>query len=81
MIRLLLYYIDEEDPFWSEDTFPESIDVIYGISYLDNIPITLLDCTTLRKNTYWASGRTTILIDCKYCIYNLLFKKAGKSNI
>ena len=75
MIRLLLQYIDEENPFWSDYTFPEKIDLIYGTSFMDNVPITLLDCTTLRKNSDLGSGRTSILIDCNFCIYGLLFKK------
>ena len=75
IIRLLLTYIDEEDPFGDENTFPEKMDLIYGTSFLDNISITLLDCTTLRKKSYFGSGKKTILIDCNFCIYGLLFKK------
>lgn len=75
MIRLLLQYVDKENPFWDNNTFPEEIDLIYGTSYIEKTSITLLNCTTLRKNTDWGSGKRTILIDCKFCIYGLLFKK------
>lgn len=34
MIRLLLQYIDEENPFWPDYTFPEKIDLIYGTSFM-----------------------------------------------
>ena len=74
MIRLLLQYVDTTNPFINEDTFPENIDLIYGTSFIDNIPMTLLDCVTLRKNSNWNSGKISILIDCKFCIYGLLFK-------
>lgn len=75
MIRLLLQYIDEENPFWYDYTFPEKIDLIYGKLFVDNTPITLLNCTTLRKKSHIGSGRTSILIDCNFCIYGLAFKK------
>ena len=66
MTRLLLQYVDTTNPFINEDTFPENIDLIYGTSFIDNIPMTLLDCVTLRKNSNWNSGKISILIDCKF---------------
>lgn len=74
MIRLLLQYIDVTNPFCDE-VFPEKIDLIYGISFVNDIPITLLECTTIRKNSNLSSGKCEILIDCKFCIYGLKFKK------
>lgn len=75
MIRLLLQHINEKCMLMSDDDLPEKIDLIYGITFVDNIPITLLDCTTLRKNTNFGAGRTSILIDCKFCVCGLTFKK------
>ncbi len=77
MTRLLLQYVDTTNPFINEDTFPENIDLIYGTSFIDNIPMTLLDCVTLRKNSNWNSGKISILIDCKFYIYGLLFKNVA----
>lgn len=75
MIRLMIQYVDTLNPFWDEEIFPQKIDLIYGTSFINDIPITLLDCTTLRKNSNMSTGIKSILIDCKFCIYGLLFKK------
>lgn len=74
MIRLVL---QEKEPnaILNEDKFPDKLSIITGKTFLNDIEITLLFCDTLRKNINLSTGITTYLIDCKYCIYGLEFKK------
>lgn len=73
MIRLVLQS-QKLEGFLANEGFPDKIDLIYGVSFLNKNNISLLNCRTLRKNTNLNTGITTFLIDCKYCIYGLKFK-------
>lgn len=73
IIRLVLQ-TKEVNAFFEDEEFPNKIDLINGITFLNKIDISLLNCRTLRKNTNLNTGITTYLIDCRYCIYGLKFK-------
>lgn len=73
IIRLVLQ-TKEINAFFKDEEFPSKIDLITGITFLNKIDISLLNCRTLRKNTNLNTGITTYLIDCRYCIYGLKFK-------
>lgn len=77
MIRLILQSQELREVL-GDDDFPDKIDLINGISFLNKVNITLLSCRTLRKNSNFSTGITTYLIDCKYCIYGLEFKNNEK---
>lgn len=77
MIRLLLKDQIAEN-LWTDEDFPDKIDLISGISFFDNVNITLLNCRTLRKNSNLGTQIITYIIDCKYCIYGLEFKNNEK---
>lgn len=77
MIRLVLQSQESREIFGDED-FPDKIDLINGVSFLNKVNITLLNCRTLRKNSNFSTGITTYLIDCQYCIYGLEFKNNEK---
>ena len=73
IIRLVLQ-TKEINAFFKDEEFPSKIDLITGITFLNKIDISLLNCRTLRKNTNLNTGIITYLIDCRYCIYGLKFK-------
>lgn len=73
IIRLVLQ-TKEINAFFKDEEFLSKIDLITGITFLNKIDISLLNCRTLRKNTNLNTGITTYLIDCRYCIYGLKFK-------
>ena len=74
VIRLVVQS-NEVRGFWSEVDFPENIDLICGISFLNEVNISLLNCRTLKQSTNVSAKIVTFLIDCKYCIYGLKFKR------
>ena len=74
MIRLVLQE-KKLAPILNEDVFSDKLDLITGKTFLNDVDITLLNCKTLRKNINYSTGITTYLIDCRYCIYGLDFKK------
>ncbi|CDA16835.1 putative uncharacterized protein [Clostridium sp. CAG:571] len=73
IIRLVIQS-QKLERFFNDEEFPDNMDLIHGVSFLNNNNISLLNCRTLRKNTNLNTGITTFLIDCKYCIYGLKFE-------
>ena len=65
IIRLVLQ-TKEINAFFKDEEFPSKIDLITGITFLNKIDISLLNCRTLRKNTNLNTGITTYLIDCRF---------------
>ncbi len=77
VIRLILN-VDLVNGIFQEDVIPDKNDIITGKSFIDNTNITLISCSSRRKNTMISYGKIVYIIDCKYCIYGLQFEKIDK---